>query len=79
MTEEVTETEETEMVTRPVCVKPNFSKRIMGRASLVIFKVLISAVVRVDRARMRRRERGRKNCCLVIFPGDFGGGGGGEF
>jgi hypothetical protein len=41
----VTETEETEMVTWPLGVKPNFSKKIMGRVSDFMVRDLISAVV----------------------------------
>lgn len=67
---EVTETPETAMVTWPVCVNPNFSKRIMGRESEVIFKVLISAVVRWRRVR-KRRTMARSIFAIV-------GGGGGD-
>ena len=80
MTEEATETECTEMFTCPVGVKPNFSKRIMARASLVIDRVLISAVERERRERRERRTRGRRRCGgLFILRGGcwFGGGGGG--
>jgi hypothetical protein len=41
----VTETEETEMVTWPLGVKQNFSKKIMGRVSDFMVRDLISAVV----------------------------------
>ncbi|KAJ6300183.1 hypothetical protein OIU76_021057 [Salix suchowensis] len=65
--EEATETECTEIVTCPVGVKPNFSKTIMARESLVIDRVLISAVVRERRA---RRTTGRRRCGgLVILRG----------
>ena len=61
--EEETETEETEMATWPVWVKPNFSKRIMGRESEVMVRVLISAVVE---ERMESRKK-RSNGIFVIF------------
>lgn len=54
---EVTETEETATETCPVWVNPNFSKRIMGRESEVIFRVLISARERGRRRMKKRRER----------------------
>lgn len=60
--EEMTETDETEMATWPVWVKPNFSKRIMERASLVIVRDLISAEVgwrRRRRVAVRTAMKGR--------------------
>lgn len=42
---ETTETEETVMVAWPVWVKPKRSKRIIGRESEVMVRVLISAMV----------------------------------
>lgn len=59
MREEATETEETEIVTLPVGVNPNFSKRIMARASFVIVRVLISAVESETRRTRTRRRRMR--------------------
>lgn len=66
--EEVTETAETVILTVPVWVKPNFSKRIMGRASLVIFRVLTSAREGEGRraAAMRRRRRGTRGDFVIL-------------
>lgn len=44
------------MVTWPVCVNPNFSKRIIGRASSEMASDLISAVEGGIAARKRRRK-----------------------
>lgn len=52
----MTETDETDTDTKPVCVNPNFSNRIMGRASDMIFSFLISAVVGEGRRAVRRRS-----------------------
>lgn len=62
-----TETSDTETVTLPVWVNPNFSKRIMGRSSLAMVRVLISAVV--GQRRRERREMARKvlRSVLVIL------------
>ena len=42
---EATETPVTLTKTWPVCVNPNFSKRIMGRESAIMVRVLISAAI----------------------------------
>lgn len=42
-------TAEREMETDPCGVKPNFSNRIIGRSSLEMVRVLISAAVKVSR------------------------------
>ena len=44
-------------MTWPVCVNPNFSKRIIGRASSEMASDLISAVEGGIAARKRRRRR----------------------
>lgn len=54
---EATETPETLTVTWPVCVNPNFSKRIMGRESAVMVRVLISAVTKGRRRRRTEKEK----------------------
>lgn len=64
---EVTETEETATETCPVWVNPNFSKRIMGRESEVIFRVLISARERGRRRRKRKRKKRRERVGGDIF------------
>ena len=72
---EVTETEEMATEANPLCVNPNFSKRIMGRLSDSTFKDLISAVTggaRREKAEMRRQ----KTIDLVILR--FTGGGSSE-
>lgn len=75
----MTETAETATVTWPLLVKPNFSKRIMGRESAEIWRVLISAVEMGRRERRTRRERGRRiRAMVVIFGGGGGSSGGGE-
>lgn len=80
----MTETAETVIETVPVWVNPNFSKRIMGRASLVIFRVLTSARDGDGRstAAMRRIRRGIRGVfvileswgsgCLCVFVLDLG-------
>lgn len=55
----MTETDETAIVTWPLCVKPNFSKRIIGRVSEFIVRDLISAVEGEGR-RERKKKRRRK-------------------
>lgn len=59
---ETTETEEIETVTWPVCVNPNFSKRIIGRASSEMTRDLISAIeggtTTARKRRMKTTERG---------------------
>ncbi|MCI36236.1 hypothetical protein A2U01_0057458 [Trifolium medium] len=52
-----TETEETEMVTWPSRVKPNFSKKIKERVSELMVRSLISAVVVVGERKRRRRTQ----------------------
>jgi hypothetical protein len=59
-----TETEETEIATWPVWVNPNFSKRIMGRVSEVMDRVLISAELGE-----RRRRRNRKGSFVILVVG----------
>lgn len=64
--EEITDTEETDMVTWPVWVKPNRSKRIMDRESELILRDLISAAM--GRSMVKKRRIGRRKCSnLVIF------------
>jgi len=60
--EEDTETEETEIVTWPVWVNPNFSKRIMGRVSEVMARVLISV-------ELWERRRKRKGSFVILVVG----------
>lgn len=68
---EDTATDDTLMVARPMCVKPNRSNKIIGRESELIFSVLISAV-ESDGREMRRNMM---KCNLVIFtPTETGGG-----
>lgn len=55
--DEENDTEETETATWPVWVKPNFSKRIMGRESEEMVTDLISPRTRVEKGRRRRRRR----------------------
>jgi hypothetical protein len=62
-----TETEETEIATWPVWVNPNFSKRIMGRVSEVMDRVLISA--ELGERRRRRRRRNRKGSVVILVVG----------
>lgn len=59
--EATTKTEETEIDTWPVWVKPNFSKRIMGRVSEVMVRVLISAA----EGEMKKKRRRRVATALV--------------
>jgi hypothetical protein len=61
--EEDTETEDTEIVTWPVWVNPNFSKRIMGRVSEVMARVLISVEL------WERRRRKRKGSFVILVVG----------
>ncbi|CAI9766290.1 unnamed protein product [Fraxinus pennsylvanica] len=68
--EEITETEETEMLAWPVCVKPNRSNRIMARESDLILRDLISAAA--GRRRKMRMRHGRRKGSFVIL---IGGGG----
>lgn len=56
------------MVTWPLRVNPNFSKRIIGRESAVIVRDLISAVERERRER-RRTESGRSKGIFAILAG----------
>jgi len=60
--EEDTETEDTEIVTWPVWVNPNFSKRIMGRVSEVMARVLISV-------ELWERRRKRKGSFVILVVG----------
>lgn len=53
---DTTETEEIETVTWPVCVNPNFSKRIIGRASSEMTSDLISAIDTARKAAEKRRK-----------------------
>lgn len=59
------------MVTWPLRVNPNFSKRIIGRESAVIVRDLISAVERERRERRERRrtESGRSKGIFAILAG----------
>lgn len=65
---EVTDTEETETLTWPDRVNPNFSKRIIGLSSSEIVRDFISADARVMKveAVTRRRRRETKRGDLVI-------------
>lgn len=58
----MTDTEEIATKTKPVCVNPNFSKRIIGRLSDRIFRDLISPMDGTVKRKKRRRTAGR------IFP-----------
>lgn len=68
VTEEITDTEETEMLAWPVCVKPNRSKRIMARESEVILRDLISAAAGRRRRWIRRNGR-RKGSFVILING----------
>ncbi|GER54338.1 frizzled-5, partial [Striga asiatica] len=71
-TADMTETAETVIVACPVCVKPNRSKRIMGRESADILRFLISAEARgVKNSRIGRRRRS-----FAISIGETEGGSG---
>lgn len=58
---ETTETEETVMVAWPVWVKPKRSKRIIGRESEVMVRVLISAVVEGMKVRTTGTRKRKMN------------------
>lgn len=65
---EVTDTEETETLTWPDRVNPNFSKRIIGLSSSEIVRDFVSADVRVMKlAAERRRRRETKRGSFVIL------------
>ena len=65
---DVTETPATEIETKPEWVNPNFSKRIMGRASLLIFRVLTSPTVGDGRstAAIRTTSRGMRGVFVIL-------------
>lgn len=66
---ETTETEETVMVAWPVWVKPKRSKRIIGRESEVMVRVLISAVVQGMKGRIMGRRKMNIRVSLAISWG----------
>lgn len=68
---EATETPLTLTETWPVCVNPNFSKRIMGRESAMIVRDLISAVIdgrrrRAENETMQRAWRNVRHVFAIV-------------
>lgn len=66
---EIKETEEREIDTDPCGVNPNFSKRIIGRLSEEMVRVLISAAVRVRTQKMENRREEEVKEAMARFGG----------
>lgn len=68
-----TDTDDTAMDTWPLCVNPNFSKRIMGLVSEFMVRDLISAVEGERRDQRKRRVVKRDGFVLILEIAIVGG------